>query len=94
MSVRTKRLFSRLVLFGQIIVFTIFYMWGAQGIQAIYAMRHENVEINKNIAALKNEIAQLEQDINQWSEYSFYKEKIAREQLQMARSDEEIFLIH
>ena len=41
---------------------------------------------------LKNEIAQLEKEMYAWQTDDFYKEKIAREQLQMARKGDELVL--
>jgi hypothetical protein len=42
---------------------------------------------------MKDEIEQLEQEIYAWQTDDFYKEKVAREQLQMARKGDELFYI-
>lgn len=69
------------------------YIWGKNGLIGIFYKRQENAAFEHKITALEDEIVQLEQEIIRWQTNDFYKEKIAREQLQMARADDEIFYI-
>ena len=46
----------------------------------------------KNIDHIQGSIKQIELDIDIWKSDPFYKEKIAREQLGMAREDEIIYV--
>lgn len=77
----------------EVMVFAGVYLFGAQGIQALLRLKRDNNELDKEIKALQTEVAHLEQQIDVWNAHPFYKEKIAREQLQMARPDDQIYYL-
>ncbi len=54
-------------------------------------LKHENFLIEAEIDQLKKLIEKLEIGIKEWQKYEFYKEKIAREELQMAREGDYIY---
>lgn len=54
--------------------------------------RQENKALALIIALLRQDIQALNQDINNWKNYDFFKEQRAREKLQMAAQDELIYL--
>lgn len=89
-----KRLILRLFLIFEIIIFTVIYYYGPHGLKVINDLNHDNRKLEKNIDLLKFEINNLEDEINKWEKEPFYKERIARELLQMAREDEEIYIIN
>jgi cell division protein FtsB len=51
------------------------------------------VRVEQDILVLKKEVQDLQEELVAWQTDPFYKEKVAREQLQMARPGEELFYI-
>ena len=88
-----KRTIFRLFFVAEIIIFGYFYYFGAQGIRAVQELNVENEQISKKITVLNEEISSIKEQIVAWNEDPFHKEKIAREQLQMAAEGEEIYVI-
>lgn len=77
----------------ELIVFTAVYFFGAQGIQHAWRLNKEIGLIDQEITELTQETKSINDRIVAWHSHSYYKEKIAREQLQMARPWEEIYYI-
>lgn len=88
-----KRMIPRALLVAEVVIFMWMYCFGLQGIRAVYAMRSENDALEIRLVQEQKSLATLEHDVLVWQENSFVKEKLAREQLQMAREDEEIYLL-
>ncbi|MDP3889370.1 MAG: septum formation initiator family protein [bacterium] len=82
-------LFFGLELFG----FVFVYFFGAQGIQVLIQLRQENKKLDTDIGQLNLSIARLKNEVVAWQEDPFCQEKFAREQLQMARSGDEIYYL-
>ena len=80
------------VLALEVCAFMFFYYRGAQGLRAVQGLEAENSELAIKINHAQQEIAQLIKELQAWQTDSFYKEKLAREQLHMARDNEEIYL--
>ena len=76
----------------EIVLFAGVYLFGNRGMHALIALKKENDILEQEIVKTEREIALLRQEIDEWNLYPYYKEKIAREQLQMARKDEIIYL--
>jgi len=91
--VRAKRIFMKVLLVGEMAAFGHLYLFGKNGINALRKQKAVVVELENNIVALQDEVAQLKEEIYVWQTDDFYKEKIAREQLQMARKGDELFYI-
>ncbi len=82
------------IFFGvELVVFAGVYLLGAQGIRALWHMDQENKVLTTEIVVLKNEVEQLDKQLIAWNNHDFYKEKIAREELQMARAHDEVYFI-
>jgi cell division protein FtsB len=82
------------IFFGvELVVFAGIYISGAQGISTLWHMNQENQQLITEIAVLKNEIGLLDKQLIAWNNHDFYKEKIAREELQMARAHDEVYFI-
>jgi cell division protein FtsB len=77
----------------EIVVFACVYVFGPQGMQVLQHMQQENIDLEKNIQVLRVEIKELEDTVIAWKIYPFYKEKIAREQLQMARKSDQVYYL-
>lgn len=81
------------VLGVEVALFAVFYVRGPQGLQALHGMHTEEVTMRENVDQLRTQVATLKQEIENWQKHPFHKEKIAREQLQMARPDDEVFYL-
>ena len=88
-----KRVVLRVFLGIEIVVFLFFYCISPNGLPLLKKREQENKVIQKCIAQLEKEIEMIEQETNEWEDDSFYKERIAREQLYMARPDDEVYVI-
>jgi len=66
---------------------------GNNGVYALQYLRDDNKELEQKIDQLSDQVAQLEHEVTEWKTNDFYKEKIAREQLQMSRKDDEIYYL-
>ena len=82
-----------LVLLVEIGFFAHIYFFGKNGIAALQKQRGMVEKINEDIVQLSGEISAIERDIFAWKNNDFFKEKIAREQLQMARKDDILFYV-
>jgi len=90
---RIKKICMRIVLCSEMILFGYIYCFGINGIKVLQLQRKNVIELENTITMLNNDVEQLEKEINVWKTNDFYKEKFAREQLQMARKGDEIFYI-
>jgi len=88
-----KKILLRVFLVAEIVVLSYVYLCGKSGLYALQQARTDVKKLDQEIVLAKNEVAQLESKISAWETDDFYKEKFAREQLQMARRDEEIFYV-
>lgn len=88
-----KRLFLRFFFGMEVVFFIGFYVCGPHGVKTLKALSNENNQLQLEITHARQEVIELEQKIVQWNTYPFYKEKIAREQLQMACKGEEIYYL-
>lgn len=78
-------------LYAEMIALGVFYIWSPHGVQSVTRLVHECEEVEQQVFNVKRDIATLELEVDQWESEPFYKEKIAREQLQMARKHEVIY---
>jgi len=86
-----KRLLFRCFFALEIVMFAYFYTFGSQGLPAWFALQKETSILEQEITVLQNEIATFKKQIALFEQYSLLIEKVAREQLQLARSDDYIF---
>ena len=89
-----KRGLLRIFFTLETIGFVFMYLFGAQGMQVLWQLHKENLFLEKELLQLHTDVAQLEKEIVNWEHDSFSKEKLAREQLQMARKGDEIYYIN
>lgn len=85
--------FARICLLAEIVIFFSFYTLGNNGICHFRKLKYEIEKSQHDIMVLKTDIQDLQTTIVVQSEHPFFKEKIAREQLQMGRANEEIYLL-
>ena len=89
-----KQHVARIFLCGEIIIFTGFYLFGTNGLAALRSLKKDICVFEQQVTNLKNDVIHLQSTIALQKKHPFFQEKIAREQLQMARADEEIYLIN
>lgn len=90
---KKKQLILRGIFVLEICIFLGTYFFGAQGIKALTQLNGQHKQLVHEIAQLEDDITTLEQKISTWQTDSFYKEKIARERLHMARKNELIYYV-
>lgn len=87
-----KKLLHVLLAF-EFLFFAFYYIRGTNGLKTILQLKQENKKISQNIEKVKQEISSMKTEVESWEKYPLYKEQIARQDLQMAYPEEEIFLI-
>jgi cell division protein FtsB len=90
---RIQNIAKRVFFCAEVALFAYIYICGAHGLRALYALEQENNVLQNQIETLTVEIKDISNTITQWDMHPFYKEKIAREQLQMAGKNEDIYYI-
>lgn len=88
-----KKVAMRLFLVLEMFAFGYVYVCGKNGLKSLQQHKTMVMDLKKNVASLNEEVTSLEKEIHVWQSNDFYKEKIAREQLQMARKGDELFYI-
>jgi cell division protein FtsB len=89
----TKKLMLRVFFCCEVFIMALCYCGGMHGITFVMRMKQKHTMLENDIATLYKNIENLSMDIENWAASSFCQEKIAREQLHMARPDDVIFLI-
>ena len=89
----TKKTIGKLIILILIIIISKIIIKGENGFCYLAQLKKENEELIKDIQRFQNEKAQKLAEINDLETIPFYSEKIARENLQMAESNDHIFLI-
>jgi len=83
----------RTVLILEMGAFAHMYVFGKNGLQVLHVQKKQLQELQKTVDQLQKDVSFVEEDISAWEMHDFYKEKIAREQLQMARKGDKLFYI-
>ena len=91
--VMSKKIILRVFLAGEIIFFVIMYVVSPEGLTAVQNKKLENKQLASRVETLTEEIKKLEDEIKRWETNPFYREKVAREQLQMARPTDEVYYV-
>ncbi len=78
--------------FVEVIALLWIYYTGNQGLKAVSVLQQECRVVERQIDDMQSEIANLEGMITEWNTDTYFREKVAREQLNMARENEEIYL--
>ncbi len=86
-----KKLISRGLFVVELMIFVWVYLFGAHGFHHLVQLRAECEQARQDLQCKQQEVSELQEQIIAWNVHSFYKEKMAREQLQMARKGETIY---
>lgn len=89
----SKKLLLRLFFGIEIVVFVSTYVGSSGGLSTVYAMKKENENLKNQLVDLEQDVKKIENEYKKWAYDPFYKEKWAREQLQMARADDEVYFL-
>lgn len=92
LSRQKKQLITRVGFAAEVVVFCWVYFLGPQGMRTVWRMRMENELAQESIREFKKQVENLDQEVDRWQQSAFYKEKFAREQLQMARSGDVVYI--
>lgn len=87
------RILLRVIASVEVSIFCIYLIWGAHGMRAIRAMQEKNEALAAQMLQAEHELQTTRSEIQDWKTYPFYKEQYAREHLQMARKDDDVYLI-
>jgi cell division protein FtsB len=88
------RKYSLIIFFSaEIIILLIYYLFGNRGLPTILQLRREKKILLQEIEQIKSESANLNNAIELLKKFDFYREKIAREQLHMARANDLIYYL-
>lgn len=88
-----KKAILRYLFVFEILIFIGVYFFGNNGYKRIGEINDENKKLCLEIEDLKGEISVVQKEIQEWQASDFYKEKFARERLQMAKEGDEIYFI-
>ncbi len=89
----TKQTVLRFIFYAEVMVVAILYIASPHGLRAIAQLHRECTEADIQLMHVKESVALLEREITLWESDPFYKEKIAREQLQMVRKGDEVYYV-
>lgn len=90
-TIKRYLMFSALMI--ELIFFAALYVAGSHGVYALRALDVETRDLMADIALLQKDVQTLETTLHAWQNHPFYKEKMAREQLQMARADDTVYYL-
>lgn len=88
----TKKFALRLFVGAQIIMVTFLYLCSTGGIRAVQHADAQNNELLEEVKLLEAEIDSLSRELEERKNNPFYKESIARKELQMAYAGEIIYV--
>jgi cell division protein FtsB len=88
-----KKYIGRIFFGIEVAIFAGLYCFGGNGIMAIVQLKNEIVVSQKHNALLQNEVMILKRTVVLQQKNPFFQEKFAREQLHMAREQEEIIYL-
>ena len=88
-----KKIIARSIVAVELCVIAAVCVFGPHGIRNLRLLSAENNELELRVSALREDVQKLEHTIVAWNQHPFYKEQVAREQLQMARKDEIIYYV-
>jgi cell division protein FtsB len=92
MTHRSRQILCVLLLL-EVVGFSYTYFWGTQGIQVLWQAQAENKVAEEKNRVAEMQVAELVREVALWKTQPFYREKVAREQLQMCRKGDTVYYI-
>lgn len=87
-----KKIILRVFFIGEIALFLGFYFFGAHGLPQIREYKKQNAQLVGDISQLEKQVSNITRELEEWETYPFYKERFARQELQMGKPGEELYL--
>jgi len=69
------------------------FVFSPHGLPNLHRLTHEKKLLQQSTDTILGDIRQLQTHIAQWQSSPFYREQLAREQLQMAYADEIVYYV-
>jgi cell division protein FtsB len=88
-----KQTALRLLLGLELISIAFFYLLSSGGLVALRHAHTINTELHQEIQQLEADISQLTTELDERKQNPFYRESIARKELQMAYTNETVYLL-
>ena len=88
----SKTVFQMIIGFELVLV-TFFYLFGKNGLQAMRFADKINAQLIEEIKLLELDVTGLTRELEERQANPFYKESVARKELQMAYKDETVYLL-
>ncbi len=89
----TKRMVLRIFVGAEMVLVTFLYLCSSGGIPAVQHAVRQNTVLHEEIERVEADISSLLVELDERKNNPFYKESIARNELQMAYANETIYLI-
>lgn len=93
-TIENKQIIIRALFALEMCICLWVYLFGVHGWYRLIELRNECQSMRQTIARKQQEIEAVQEQITAWNTHSFYKEKMAREQLQMARKNDLIYYLN
>lgn len=87
-----KKMILRIGLLIELLLAMLILSTGKQGFKALQQAYIQQECLEKDMCHLQQEVIQLQHELDQYTNNDLYKEKIAREDLHMARLDERVYM--
>ena len=87
-----KKLIMRVAFGCEILFILFFYILGSKGLAAIKIGKQEIVVLQDKMIALEDDKNKLVNQLDDWNDLPFYKERVARNELQMANKNDQIYI--
>ncbi|MFA6065842.1 MAG: septum formation initiator family protein [Candidatus Babeliaceae bacterium] len=88
-----KKFIIPLFLLVEIIFFGVYYVYAPHGLSYLIKFSQENNDMRMTMRDIQHDIEVLTGQVQDSTTFAYYKEKIAREQLQMMLPNEQVFYI-
>jgi cell division protein FtsB len=89
-----KQILMRFFFMAQVIFVSFNFIFGSSGWLFLKRFERDNMLIDLQIKTLDSEIQGINKQIKAWQEDPFFKEKMARETLQMAKASDTIYVLY
>lgn len=93
-TVEVKHIIIRALFALELCICMWAYLFGMHGWHRLMELRKECTHMQSTIMNKQQDIQAVQEQITAWTGDSFYKEKMAREQLHMARQDDLIYYLN
>ena len=89
----TARFVVRSLLIAEMGLLFLYSLVGSSGIAALRQAQKENSKLKQELLTAQDQLTVLIQYKKDWDTFPFYKEQFIREELQMAKKGDELYLI-